>query len=276
MNSGSATRMKRPFWNVLYGTRRDVLRPKRRTILSLTCERQERARVVIPAKHPKPAILTIESLASRLTPSDSYVRQPSDVKYLAASWAASTTRRVVAWNMTENPLTTGAIMAKEIKTLDVLFHDTLKDVYFAENKIVDTLPKMRDAAKSKQLKDAFIKHLGETKVHVERLDQVFKIIGKKPEKKTCDAIMGITQEGASIMDEYEGSPALDAGLLAAAQAVEHYEMSRYGTLRTWALELGMKDAAKLLQTTLDEEQATDIALTAIATKVVNQTAEKAA
>ena len=98
-------------------------------------------------------------------------------------------------------------MAKEIKTLDVLFHDTLKDVYFAENKIVDTLPKMRDAAKSKQLKDAFIKHLGETKVHVERLDQVFKMIGKKPEKKTCDAIMGITQEGASIMDEYEGSPA---------------------------------------------------------------------
>lgn len=167
-------------------------------------------------------------------------------------------------------------MAKEIKTLDVLFHDTLKDVYFAENKIVDTLPKMRDAAKSKPLKDAFIKHLNETKVHVERLEEVFKIIGKKPEKKTCDAIMGITKEGASIMDEYEGSPALDAGLLAAAQAVEHYEMSRYGTLRTWALELGMKDAAKLLQTTLDEEQATDIALTAIATKVVNQSAEKAA
>ncbi|WP_312366134.1 ferritin-like domain-containing protein [Ensifer sp.] len=167
-------------------------------------------------------------------------------------------------------------MAKEIKTLDVLFHNTLKDVYFAESKIIDTLPKMRDAAKSKLLKDAFIKHLTETKVHVERLEEVFKIIGKKPENKTCDAIMGITKEGASIMDEYEGSPALDAGLLAAAQAVEHYEMSRYGTLRTWALELGMKDAAKLLQTTLDEEQATDIALTAIATKVVNQNAEKAA
>ncbi|MGO6848614.1 DUF892 family protein [Rhizobium ruizarguesonis] len=140
--------------------------------------------------------------------------------------------------------------------------------------MVATLPKMNEAAQSKQLKDAFIKHLAETKVHVERLEEVFKIIGKKPEQKTCDAIMGIVKEGSEIM---EGRPpALDAGLLAAAQAVEHCEMSRYGTLRTWALELGMKDAAKLLQTTLDEEQATDIALTSIATKVVNQNAEKAA
>lgn len=164
-------------------------------------------------------------------------------------------------------------MAKAIKTLDELFHDTLKDVYFAENKIVETLPKLHKAAKSKQLKDAFEKHLGETKVHVERLEEVFKIIGKKPEQKTCDAILGITDEGDEILKEYDGSPALDAGLLAAAQAVEHYEMSRYGTLRTWALELGVKDAGKLLQTTLDEEQATDIALTGIATSVVNQKAE---
>jgi ferritin-like metal-binding protein YciE len=164
-------------------------------------------------------------------------------------------------------------MAKEIKKLDELFHDTLKDVYFAENKIVDTLPKMEKAAKSKELKAAFVKHLAETKVHVERLEEVFKIIGEKPQKKTCAAILGITDEGDEMMKEYEGSPALDAGLLAAAQAVEHYEMSRYGTLRTWALELGMKDAAKLLQTTLDEEQATDIALTTIATSVVNQKAE---
>ncbi|QND43953.1 ferritin-like domain-containing protein (plasmid) [Rhizobium leguminosarum bv. viciae] len=168
-------------------------------------------------------------------------------------------------------------MAKEIKTLDVLFHDTLKDVYFAENKIVATLPKMRDAAKNRQLKDAFVKHLAETKVHVTRLEDVFKIIGKKPEQKTCDAMMGIVKEGAEIMEEYEGMLRHSTpSLLAAAQAVEHYEMSRYGTLRTWALELGMKDAAKLLQTTLDEEQATDLALTSIATKVVNQNAEKAA
>ncbi|WP_426233298.1 ferritin-like domain-containing protein [Pararhizobium sp. DWP3-4] len=161
----------------------------------------------------------------------------------------------------------------EVKTLDELFLDTLKDVYFAENKIVETLPKMHEAAKSLQLKDAFMKHLAETKLHVERLEQVFEIIGEEPEEKTCDAILGITNEGAEIMGEYEGSPALDAGLLAAAQAVEHYEMSRYGTLRTWALELGLNDAAGLLQTTLDEEQATDLALTAIATSVVNQKAE---
>ena len=164
-------------------------------------------------------------------------------------------------------------MAKEIKKLDQLFHDTLMDVYFAENKIVEVLPKMHEAAKSNELKSAFEKHLVETKVHVTRLEEVFAIIGKEPEKKTCPAILGITDEGAEIMEEYEGSPALDAGLLSAAQAVEHYEMSRYGTLRTWALELGLTDAAGLLQTTLDEEQATDLALTSIATSVVNQNAE---
>jgi ferritin-like metal-binding protein YciE len=163
-------------------------------------------------------------------------------------------------------------MAKEIKTLDILFHDTLKDVYFAEHKIIETLPKMQEAAQSIQLKDAFTIHLAETKVHVERLEKVFQIIGKKPDAKTCNAILGITEEGAEIMEEYEGSPALDAGLLSAAQAVEHYEMSRYGTLRTWALELGLNEAAGLLQTTLDEEQATDLVLTSIATAVVNQKA----
>lgn len=164
-------------------------------------------------------------------------------------------------------------MAKEVKRLEALFLDTLKDVYFAENKIVEVLPLMQEAATSPQLKSAFEKHLGETEVHVERLEQVFEMIGEEPEKKTCAAILGITDEGEEIMEEYEGSPALDAGLLAAAQAVEHYEMSRYGTLRTWALELGYTDAAGLLQTTLDEEQATDLALTVIATSVVNQNAE---
>jgi ferritin-like metal-binding protein YciE len=164
-------------------------------------------------------------------------------------------------------------LAHEIKKLDQLFHDTLMDVYFAENKIVEVLPKMQEAARSSQLKSAFEKHLAETKIHVSRLEEVFAIIGKEPEKKTCPAILGITDEGAEIMEEYEGSPALDAGLLSAAQAVEHYEMSRYGTLRTWALELGLTDAAGLLQTTLDEEQATDLALTSIATSVVNQNAE---
>ena len=163
-------------------------------------------------------------------------------------------------------------MATE-KTLSDLFLDTLKDIYFAEKQVLKALPKMARAAQSEEGKAGFLQHRDETQGQIERLEQVFEIIGKDPEPKTCDAILGITDEGAEIMEEYEGSPALDAGLLAAAQAVEHYEMARYGTLRTWALELGLNDAAGLLQTTLDEEQATDLALTAIATTVVNQKAE---
>jgi ferritin-like metal-binding protein YciE len=164
-------------------------------------------------------------------------------------------------------------MAKKPKLLSDMFHDTLKDVYFAENKILKTLPKMAKAAQSKELKAAFVKHERETRGHVKRLEQVFKILGKPARAKTCDAIMGITKEGAEIMTEYKGMPALDAGLLAAGQAVEHYEMSRYGTLRTWAEELGMTDAAALLEATLKEEKATDAALTTLAKSVVNIEAE---
>jgi ferritin-like metal-binding protein YciE len=112
-------------------------------------------------------------------------------------------------------------MAKAPKTLDILFHDTLKDIHFAEKKILKTLPKLAKAAHSDVLKAAFKKHHTETQGHVDRLEQVFAMIDKKPQAKTCDAIVGITDEGAEIMDEYKGSPALDAGLLAAAQAVEH-------------------------------------------------------
>jgi ferritin-like metal-binding protein YciE len=166
-------------------------------------------------------------------------------------------------------------MAKEPKTLDDLFHGTLKDIYFAEKRILATLPKMAKAAQNDELTAAFEKHRVETEGHVERLEKVFSIIDKKPQAKTCDAIIGITEEGAEIMKEYKGSPALDAGLLAAAQAVEHYEISRYGTLRTWAEELGLNDAASLLQETLDEEKATDQALTKIAETVVNQEGEDA-
>ena len=164
-------------------------------------------------------------------------------------------------------------MAKEPKQLDELFHDTLKDIYFAEKKILSTLPKMMKAAQNQDLKAAFEKHRGETQSHVERLERVFGMIDKKPQAKTCAAIVGITDEGAEIMEEYKGSPAHDAGLLAAAQAVEHYEISRYGTLRTWAEELGLKKAVTLLQQTLDEEEATDEALTELAESVVNQQAE---
>ncbi len=166
-------------------------------------------------------------------------------------------------------------MAKQPKHLDELFHDTLKDIYFAEKKILATLPKMAKAAQSADLKRAFEKHHRETENHVTRLEEVFAALEKKPQAKTCDAIVGITAEGAEIMKEYKGSPALDAGLLAAAQAVEHYEMSRYGTLKTWAQELGLKDAARLLDQTLQEEKNTDATLTKIAEAVVNQHAEAA-
>jgi len=166
-------------------------------------------------------------------------------------------------------------MAKEAKQLDTLFHDTLKDIYFAEKKILATLPKMEKAAQAGELKKAFAKHRTETEGHVARLEKVFAIIDKKPQAKTCDAIVGITDEGAKIMKEYKGSPALDAGLLAAAQAVEHYEISRYGTMKTWAQELGLHDAVRLLDQTLLEEKKTDEALTEIAKTAVNQRAEAA-
>jgi ferritin-like metal-binding protein YciE len=165
------------------------------------------------------------------------------------------------------------IMVKKPKLLSDLFHDTLKDVYFAENKILKTLPKMAKAAQSKALKAAFLKHERETRGQIKRLEGVFKILGKKPQAKTCEAIMGITKEGAEIMTDFKGMPALDAGLVAAAQAVEHYEMSRYGTLRTWAEELGMSDAAALLEATLEEEKATDSALSTLAKSVINVEAE---
>jgi ferritin-like metal-binding protein YciE len=166
-------------------------------------------------------------------------------------------------------------MAKEPKTLDDLFHDTLKDIYFAEKKILATLPKMAKAAQSEELKAAFVKHLTETEGQIERLEKVFAVIEKKPQGKTCAAIVGITEEGAEIMEEYKGSPALDAGLLAAAQAVEHYEISRYGTMIAWAEELGLEDAVSLLEETLEEEEATDEALTEIAKTAINQQAEAA-
>jgi len=161
------------------------------------------------------------------------------------------------------------------KTLSDLFHDTLKDIYFAEKKIMSALPKMAKAAQSDELRQAFEKHLEETEGQVERLDAVFEEINQTPRGKTCDAIMGILDEGKEIMSEYKGTPALDAGLLAAAQAVEHYEISRYGTLITWADELGLTMAGMLLKETLAEEKKTDQTLTGLAKTVVNAEAEAA-
>jgi ferritin-like metal-binding protein YciE len=167
-------------------------------------------------------------------------------------------------------------MAKEPKKLDELFHDTLKDIYYAEKKILVALPKMAKAAQNEDLSAAFDKHKTETEGQVSRLEQVFELIDEKPQGKKCAAIEGILEEGQEIMKEYKGSPALDAGLLSAAQAVEHYEISRYGTLRTWAQEMGLDRAAKLLQETLDQEEATDRSLTELAEACVNQEAESQA
>jgi ferritin-like metal-binding protein YciE len=165
-------------------------------------------------------------------------------------------------------------MAKD-KELKDLFLDTLKDIYFAEKKILSSLPKMAKAAQSDKLRAAFEKHEGETDGQVERLEQVFALIGESPKGKTCDAIVGILDEGKEIIDDYKGMPALDAGLLAAAQAVEHYEISRYGTLKCWAKELGYGEAVTLLDATLKEEKNTDSTLSQLAESDVNVHAESA-
>ena len=158
------------------------------------------------------------------------------------------------------------------KKLSDLFYDTLKDIYFAERQILKTLPKLAKAATSEELKSAFLTHRDETETHVERLQQIFEIIGRRAQTKTCEAIKGILEEGDEVMEDYEGSEALDAGLLAGGQAVEHYEMSRYGALKTWATQLGMRDAAALLDQTLQEEKKTDALLSKLANSGVNRKA----
>jgi len=162
-------------------------------------------------------------------------------------------------------------MAKE-KNLEELFVDTLKDIYFAEKKIVKALPKMARAAQTEALKSAFEEHRDQTEDHIDRLEQIFEILGRPARGKTCEAIKGLLDEGEEIIEEFKGQPALDAGLISSAQAVEHYEIARYGTLKRWANELGMKDVAELLSATLDEESQTDLDLTAIADASVNDKA----
>jgi ferritin-like metal-binding protein YciE len=160
----------------------------------------------------------------------------------------------------------------QTKGLEDLFMDGLKDIYYAEKKIVKALPKMAKGAESEELAAAFEKHLGETEVQIERLEQVFQLLGKPARGKTCPAIDGILEEGSEILQDYKGAPALDAGLVAAAQAVEHYEIARYGTLVTWAGMLGMTDAAAILGETLAEEEGTDEALSALGEGGVNERA----
>ena len=162
--------------------------------------------------------------------------------------------------------------AKQKKTLDDLFLETMKDIYHAEKQLLRALPKMAKAAESEELRRAFQTHRDETEKQVERLERVFEMIDKPARGKACAAMQGLVEEGKEVMEDFKGSDALDAGLLAAAQAAEHYEISRYGTLRTWAQQLGHHDAAKLLEETLAEEKKTDELLTKIAESAANRKA----
>ena len=158
------------------------------------------------------------------------------------------------------------------KDLEDLLLDGLKDIYYAEKKILKALPKMAKGANDEQVSAAFQKHLAETEGQVERLEEVFELLGVPARGKTCPAIDGILEEGSEILEEYKGSPSLDAGLVGAAQAVEHYEIARYGTLIAWAAALGKEDVIELLDATLEEEKATDDALTALGEAGVNERA----
>jgi ferritin-like metal-binding protein YciE len=163
-------------------------------------------------------------------------------------------------------------MAGQSKTLEDLFQEVLKDIYYAERKILVALPKMAKAANSDELRAAFEKHVEETKVQVDRLQQVFKLLKQPAKGKTCPAILGLVEEGEEVMEDFEDSDALDAGLLAGAQAVEHYEISRYGTMIAWAKQLGMQEAVQLLNQTLQEEKKTDAALSKLAEAALNRKA----
>ena len=158
------------------------------------------------------------------------------------------------------------------KKLEDLFEDTLKDIYYAERQITKALPKMAKAAQSQELRAGFEHHLEQTEGHIDRLEQIFEMMDKRARGKTCDAILGIIEEGKTIMDEFKDTDALDAGLISAAQAVEHYEIARYGTLKTWAGMLGMRDAVQLLDQTLSEEIETDQKLTQVAEANANRKA----
>lgn len=158
------------------------------------------------------------------------------------------------------------------KGLEELFLDGLKDIYYAEKKILKALPKMVKGAEAEEVAAAFEKHRSETEGQVDRLEQIFELLDKPARGKTCPAIDGILEEGSEILEEYKGAPAIDAGLVASAQAVEHYEIARYGTLIAWARQLGMKDVEILLKATLEEESATDEALTSLGEGGANERA----
>jgi ferritin-like metal-binding protein YciE len=156
--------------------------------------------------------------------------------------------------------------------LNALFVHFVRDMYYAEKQILKTLPKMARKADSDELRSAFEHHRGETETHVENLEKVFGLLDLKPRGVTCEAIQGILEEGKEIMEEAKDADTRDAGMIAAAQAVEHYEITRYGTMVAWAKRLGKKDAARLLQTNLDQEYAADRKLSELAEQGLNKQA----
>jgi ferritin-like metal-binding protein YciE len=162
--------------------------------------------------------------------------------------------------------------SKDIKSMNDLFVHQLQDIYYAENQIVKALPDMADKATDNNLKDAFRSHLTETKGHVQRLENVFRMHGVEIKGQDCPAIDGIIEEANEVAGEVEDKTVLDAALIAAAQAVEHYEMTRYGTLVAWAKQLGREDCAAELQKNLDEETAADRKLTSLAEGAINRRA----
>jgi ferritin-like metal-binding protein YciE len=164
------------------------------------------------------------------------------------------------------------LFSKDIQTMDDLFVHTLRDIYYAENQIAKSLPAMVQKASAPELKQAFQAHLAETQNQIKRLEEVFRLHGQEAKGVACEAIDGILDEAQSMMGNVADAKVLDAAMLAAAQAVEHYEITRYGTLATWARELGREDCARLLHQTLDEEKATDETLTRIAEARVNRKA----
>ena len=158
------------------------------------------------------------------------------------------------------------------KDLHALFLHQLKDTYFAENAITKALPKLAEAAQTEELRGAFAVHLEETRNQIKRLEHVFELIGVKPEGVECKAILGIIAEGEEVIEEFSGGDAIDAGLISAAQAVEHYEITRYGTLLAWAQQLDLSEAADLLKETLVEEENTDELLSELAEDMINPAA----
>ena len=166
------------------------------------------------------------------------------------------------------------LFTKDIKTIDDLFLHVLQDIYYAEKRILTALPDMAEKATNRDLAATFKTHLAETEKHVQRLEQAFELIGEKPKATTCPAIDGIIKEANEIAGEVAEKKVLDAALIAAAQAVEHYEITRYGTLIAWAQDRGTEAVARLLNTTLNEEKAADKKLTTIAERKVNQKASR--